>query len=641
MKKLSISGSKNSFFVFLLSSFLVSIITNAIMAQEELDVFHLPKTHKDHWLGFSDVKNSLYHHITSDVYQLLEERNEQVRKIGTKAEWEARQKRIKENLIEILGPFPPKTPLNAKVVRTIQKDEYTIEHIIFESRPDYYVTSSLFIPAGKEKNAPTIIYCSGHTAEAYRNETYQHIILNLVKKGFIVFAFDPPGQGERLQYYDAEKGSSLIGGPTHEHSYPGAQLFLTGNSLAGYMTWDGIRAVDYLLTRKEVDPDRIGITGRSGGGTQTSYIAAVDDRIYAAAPECFITNSKMIFQSMGPQDAEQNLFHGIKRGIDHPDFLTVRAPKPTLMITTVNDFFSIHGARQTAKEVARVYKAYNSADNFGMVEDLAGHMSTEKNREAMYAFFQKHLNNPGIADDEEVELLTPEELQVTEAGQVSESLNSETIYSLNKKEAEKLVEKLNTSRGNIENHLTGLEEKVKKISGYLEFAGIDEPVYTGCLEREGYKIEKYYLRGEGDYPVPYLLFRPEESNQKVVIYLHPEGKAVEAGENGEIAFLVKNGFTVLAPDLLWIGETGPGDLHGDAYIHGVSYNIWFAAIHLGRSITGIRAGDVNRLVQMIQSTFPNDEIMGLAREQMAPVLLHAAAFNDAVSSVALVRPYSS
>jgi hypothetical protein len=131
------------------------------------------------------------------------------------------------------------------------------------------------------------------------------------------------------------------------------------------MAWDGIRAVDYLLTRPEVDPDRIGITGRSGGGTQSAYIAALDDRIIAAAPENFITSFTRLFQSIGPQDAEQNLFGVIKRGIDHADLISVRAPKPLLMITTTRDFFSIQGSRETAKEVTAIYKAYGKESNFG------------------------------------------------------------------------------------------------------------------------------------------------------------------------------------------------------------------------------------------------------------------------------------
>lgn len=216
----------------------------------------------------------------------------------------------------------------------------------------------MFVPEGhkKREKAPVVIYCSGHSEEGYRNAIYMHIIVNLVKKGFIVFAFDPVGQWERLEYFDPKTGKSIVGGPTTEHSYPGAQAFITGSSQARYMIWNGIRAVDYLLTRKEVDPARIGITGRSGGGTQSAYIAAMDDRIYAAAPENYLTNFTRLLQTIGPQDAEQNMFNAIIRGIDHGDFLLVRAPKPALMITTTRDMFSIQGVLETEKEVAAIYK---------------------------------------------------------------------------------------------------------------------------------------------------------------------------------------------------------------------------------------------------------------------------------------------
>src|SRR5690606_4363225 len=201
---------------------------------------------------------------------------------------------------------------------------------------------------------------------------------NLVKKGFLVFAFDPVGQGERLEYYDPKTGKSaaLL---TEEHSYSGAQAFLTGASQASYMIWDGVRAVDYLLTRKEVDPARIGITGRSGGGTQSAYIAAIDPRIHAVAPENYVTNFTRLLQMKGPQDAEQNPFNIIHKGIDQSDFLLVRAPKPALMITTTRDIFSIQGSDESAKEISGIYQAYDKQDNFSMVTDDAVHASTLRN----------------------------------------------------------------------------------------------------------------------------------------------------------------------------------------------------------------------------------------------------------------------
>jgi hypothetical protein len=609
-----------------------------INAQNELDVL------KNNWLQFTDAPNSLYHHLAAEAYKLLDKRTDAILELGTLNEWQMYQSNVKKTLNDIVGPFPAKTPLNAHIIKTINKDFYRVENIVFESQPGFFVTSSMFLPGSLKKGskAPAIIYCSGHSADGYRSAVYQHVILNLVKKGFIVFAFDPVGQGERMEYWDAAKGKSVFNGPTIEHSVPGSQLFITGSSLARYMIWDGIRAIDYLITRKEIDPARIGITGRSGGGTLSAYIAAFDDRIYAAAPENYITNFKRLFQSIGPQDAEQNLFNGISNGIDHPDFLIVRAPKPAIMITTTRDMFSIQGAMETEKEVAKIYKVYGKEMNFSRVEDDAPHASTEKNRVAMYRFFQDHLNNPGNAEDEEIKILTATELQVTPTGQVSTSFpGAETIFDLNRIESERLFNSLHSPGNTGIGNKTGLADKIKKLSGYREPAEVPEPVFAGRIGKDGYVIEKYFVKGEGDYMIPYLVFRPGKPSAKYILYLHPAGKSAEAQEGGEISFFVKNGCNVIAPDLVGTGETGTGNFRGDANIDRISHNIWYASILIGRSITGILAGDVVRLVKVIRRENGSAVIYGLAKNEMSPVLLHAAIFEPAISRVGLISPFSS
>ena len=606
-------------------------------AQNEIDVI------KNNWLEYSDAPNSLYHYLTDQAYEMLTERETKINKLITLADWQERQKMIRESLTYMVGPFPERTPLNARIIRTIDKGSYKVEHIIFESKPGFYVTSSLYIPGElkKRSKSPAIIYCSGHTDDGYRSAVYQHVILNLVKKRFIVFAFDPVGQGERLEYFDIKAGKSKIGVPTKEHSYPGAQAFITGSSQAHYMIWDGIRAVDYLLTRKEVDPERIGITGRSGGGTQSAYIAAIDDRIYAAAPENYITNYRRLLQSIGPQDAEQNMFNMISRGLDHPDLLLLRAPKPALMITTTRDMFSIQGAIETEKEVSLIYKAYDRADNFSRAEDDAAHASTVKNREAMYAFFQRHLNNPGNPNDEEIEPLTKEEMQVTESGQVSASLNGETVFSLNKKVAVVLADKLNLSRKNPDIFLPEVIKSAKRLSGYRNPSVNDKPVFTGRIQRENYSIGKYFIKGEGNYIIPYLLFKPINPGNKMMIYLHPSGKSAEASAGGEIERIVNQGITVLAPDLIGTGEVGPGVFEGDAYFNGVSHNLWYASMLIGRSIIGIQSGDVVKLTGILKNSNTGAEIIGFARKEMVPVLLHSAVFTNDIGSMILFEPYSS
>ncbi len=620
-------------FVTSLAMLLVNIDVNA---QDKLNVI-------SGWIHFTDASNSLYHHLAGEAYDLSEKRSSKIDGLHSLPDWQGRQSEVRKTLLDIVGPFPGKTPLNARITKTLDEDDYTQENIIYESQPGFYVTSTLFIPHGlKEGNkAPAILYCSGHTTEGYRSPVYQRVILNLVKKGFIVFAFDPVGQGERLEYYDPKTNKSSVGGPTKEHSYPGAQALIAGSSQARYMIWDGIRAVDYLLSRKEVDPSRIGITGRSGGGTQTAYIAAMDDRIMAAAPENYITNFNRLIQSIGPQDAEQNLFNEIQRGIDHADLLEVRAPKPTLMITTTRDMFSIQGARETAKEVARIYNAYEKSANFRMVTDDAPHESTRKNRESMYAFFQKYLNNPGDSTDMEVAILSAKELQVTKTGQVSTSLGGETVFSLNRKTAEGIDYKLEASRKSFPGYLSQMLKSAKRLSGYREPSKAEQPVFTGRFQMEGYVVEKYFVKGEGNYVIPYLLMRPDRPSHKALIYLDPSSKSAKASPGEEMEWFVKRGFTVLAPDLLGIGEMGSGNFHGDAYIGGVSYNEWFLSMLIGRSIVGVQSGDVIRLTHLLGSMTGIEDIYGLARKEMGPVLLHAAAFDKTIKHIALVNSYSS
>ena len=623
------------FRIIFLTGLVILVLNFRINAQNELDVV------KNNWLQYSDVQNSLYHYLADQAIDILEKRSSEVSGITDLSGWQTRQKYIRETLMEIIGPFPERTPLNAKITGTIEKENFRVEHIIFESQPGFYVTSSLYIPKGlpKKTKAPAIIYCSGHSEEGYRSIVYQHVITNLVNKGFIVFAFDPVGQGERLEYFDPEKGKSLVGGPTNEHSYPGNQAFITGSSQAKHMIWDGIRAVDYLITRKEVDSERLGITGRSGGGTQSSYIAAFDERIYASAPECYITTFTRLLQTMGNQDAEQNFPSFVVKGLDLPDLLSVRAPKPTLMITTTRDIFSIQGAREAEKETGRIYEAFGKTVNFGRAEDDSGHASTLKNREAMYAFFQLHLNNPGDSKDQIVALLSKDELRVSATGQVSVSLGGETVYSLNKKEYDHYI-----SRKEIllnDNWTKGVISSAKRLSGYREPSVNDEPVFSGRFRRNGYVVEKYFIKGEGNYIIPYILFLPAVANNKAVVYLNPSGKSADASPGGEMEWLVKQGFTVLAPDLIGMGETGPGIFRGDAYIEGESHNLWYASIVIGRSIAGIRTADVVKLTRLLKDEYSATEIFGVAKRELSPVMLHAAAFENSISRIALIEPYSS
>lgn len=609
--------------------------TNSIKAQNELDVV------RNKWLKYSDSPNSLYHHLTDGAYKLLDLRVEKISKLTTAYDWQKRQSQIRQTMYNLLGPFPEKTPLNAKITGRLEKDGYKVENMIYESLPGFYVTASLFIPNNAKYPAPAILFCSGHSSEAYRKMSYQLPLLNLVKRGFIVLAIDPIGQGERLQYFDPNKGKSAIGSSTKEHSYSSVQVALIGQSIAKYFIWDGIRGIDYLVSRKEVDPSRIGVHGLSGGGTQTAYISAFDERVAASAPACYITSYRRLMESAGVQDGEQNFYHGILYGIDHADFIELRVPKPTLIMATTKDFFNIQGTRETFDEVKKAYEIFGKPDNLEMTEDDFEHGYTKKNREAMYAFFQKHLMLPGSQEEEEVEYLTEKELQKTSTGQLSTTLGVETLFRLNCREAEKYTSILQEARKDLGRNLRETLISAKQLSGYREPSFSDMPVFTGRVQKVGYTVEKYFIKGEGDYVIPYLLLIPANANTKAVIYLHPEGKQGIIKEENELKWLMKNGFTVLAPDLLETGELGGGSLKGDAYIDNTSYNMYYTAMLIGRSIVGIQAADVVKLSRLLNQKERIDSVFGIAREGMSPVLLHATAFDTVISRIALLKPYSS
>ena len=594
------------------------ILSQPVFSQEPSgSVFSTNRGGDRQWLTYQDNHRALYRIITNEAFNLLEERAEKVSKFQSAEDWKAHQNEIKTALCSSLAKFE-KTPLNARTTGILERETFTVEKVLFESHPGFYVTAGLFLPKKRQNPAPAVIYACGHTDLGFRSETYQHVILNLVEKGFIVLAFDPLGQGERLQYPDAETGKSKVGGSTKEHSYAGIQTLLTGTSLTDYFIWDGVRVLDYLETRPEVDMKRIGMTGRSGGGTQTAQIAACDERIYAAAPECYITSFKRLLQSIGPQDAEQNPYNAIAKGFDHADYLHIRAPKPALIITTTHDFFSIQGARETFSEVQKSYAAFGKPENIQMVEDFGVHESTKNNRKALYTFFQKHLELPGDPTDTETKPFSVEELWVTPTGQVGTSYQCETVFNLN------------------QNYFPGknvpeneLPKKVTQTAGIEFQRKLTAAVYTGKFTKTDFPVEKYFLENSmGDYALPvYVIKNGNKNSGKLVVWFHPEGKE-KLLEEPLITELVQAGHTVVFADLPGTGELHDPEFTGDGVIQGVPFNYTFGANLAGKSIPGIQAEAIDLLMQFTENRFPGKTTEAVVQGNAASSLLHYAVLKN-------------
>jgi len=573
-------------------------------------------------------------HLNDLAFKYYDLRNAEISKLSSRSEWIKRQKYVKSILNEIVGPFPPKTPLNPRVTGILKKDGYRVEKIMIESMPGYYVTGCLFIPDGIKGKRPAILDNIGHSEGSFRKESYQNVIHNFVRKGFIVFAIDPVGQAEKEDYYDPLTKKSIVEEGEDAHCYFGNQCFISGFSVAKYFIWDGIRAIDYLCSRKEVDPERIGVTGLSGGGTVTSYLCAFDDRIKAAAPYNWAIYDKWLMETHGEQGAETYIYHGLLHGITFADLLEVRAPKPTLMIKTTRDYLPIQAAREAYTEIMKAYKASGKEEDLGLIEDDAEHQFTRKNNEATYAFFQKYLDLPGDPSEAEVEMISREELKVSPTGRISTYFSdAETIFSLNKKATEPLIKNIEESRKNITIHLEKVREKSIELSGYKVPDNDLKPFFSGRYKRDGYSIEKYLLSGEGNCIIPLLVFVPDGKKKfPSVIYLYPEGKGAQSAIGGQIEELVKEGFIVAAPDLFGVGETK----NKFRSYHPVIMD--YCAFLIGRSTVGIQAGDVSRVVNYLKSRddVEKDNISAVSIGEMGPVLLHAAIFDNSIKHVVII-----
>jgi len=360
----------------------------------------------------------------------------------TQAQAAARREEIRSKILAQIGGFPStKTPLNPRITGGFSRAGYRVENVVFESLPGFHVTANLYIPTGAPGPFPAVLGVAGHSTNGKASATYQHAWISFARRGYVVLAFDPPGQGERLESFHADSQLPQIGIGTTEHTHYGTQLLLTGWHFARFEAWDGVRAFDYLTTRKEVDATRIAVAGNSGGGTQSAYLSVLEPRLAAIVASCYMTAWKDLWYKPGPQDAEQ-VFPGFLRDqLDFPDFAFAAAPKPFLMTTAIRDFFPIDGARRTRDEIQKFYTLFDAAPKAGYFEYDDTHGWSQPRREAAYRFLDQWLKGQST-DGAEAPLETePEQLlYATPTGQVHSSFRGETTQSINAAEALRMYE---------------------------------------------------------------------------------------------------------------------------------------------------------------------------------------------------------
>ena len=598
--------------------------------------------------------------LTAEMNQARSRRLAELASIHSKAQLQERITMVRSKLWELIGGMPEKTPLNPRVTGTMDRGSYRIENIIFESFPQVYVTANLYIPASGKPPYPGVLAPVGHSDNGKAYHYYQHLYQNLARQGYMVLSYDPFGQGERLQYIDPKTGRSLYG-PTGEHSQAGRPMVLMGESFSLYCAWDGIRGLDYLVSRPEVDATRLGCTGQSGGGTMTMYLAALEPRLRAAAVSDGNTENVAgpFFDPPGAtDDAEQNIVASLPVGIDRGDLLLAFAPKPLLICYTTHDegvtYSPVYeeATQEIYRELQRVYGLLGAKDRVGLFASHLPHGLNYFNRVPIYAWFNRWLQNATSETGEaELDQIPEERLHATSTGQVSTSIGGRSVVQLNTDRARTVLEKSPLHNASMNRASTRAQVK-KELTGLLALPQQRTPLDSRVRStnpRKNVIIEEFQFESEPGMRVPGWFVRPSSKSGRgsTVLYLTDDGGDDVVAEPGSMDRLLDAGHAVCAITLRGTGLTTPRFPHGgpeyyDASVHLDERFAWTCLV-MGRPVIGQRVWDTLRAVDYLVSRPDVDatqiRIVGVGSAGLAAMM--AALLDDRVRSVLVDRTLAS
>ena len=551
-----------------------------------------------------------------------------------------------------LGKMWEHTPLNPLVVKSFHKgtpgkDAYRVEMVLFESVPDFFVTGAMFLPDETKFQPPypAVLIVCGHSNDAKAYPQYQGVAALAATHGLAAFVIDPIDQGERSQQL-RENGTPLLQGVAAHNALAPSSILL-GRNTATFEVWDMIRALDYLESRPDIDAKQLGVTGNSGGGTQTSYMMALDNRVQAAAVFCYLCSlyGKMM-TTIGPQDAEQNIFGQAAFGMDHVDYCIMRAPKPTLIGTTTADFFPAEDAWTTARNAKRIYDRLGYSEKLAITEADGPHGWHKPLREAAVRWMLRWLadRDEMIFEADDQPVCTSEELRCTPRGEVLLLEGARSAFDLNRDYNEELlairIAKAET-RSDEE-----LRATIRNIVGVRQLDDI--PVLLGLIigdnenPAEGLgavaSVESftYTMTENGKIRVPVNQFIPKTESAGIIIYLNGAGKTSDLNRINE---LVAEGKTVIAVDLRGLGQTqGVGAKYYDHDLFGTDGVDYYFAYLLGKSYVGMRTED---LLSVARAQSQPVEVVA-SGETVGLVALHAAALEPGlIKNVRLDTPVRS
>ncbi|MBM4048578.1 MAG: hypothetical protein FJ279_26040 [Planctomycetes bacterium] len=543
---------------------------------------------------------------------------------GTAAEWPAIRDARREWLREAMGLVDEeRCPLQHEIVGTEDRDDYVLEKILLHSRPNLVMTTHLYIPKKAPKPAPAILSVHGHWAWGKLETAVQARNIGMTKLGFVVLCVDAIGASERAYRGETYHGRQL-----------GAQAFPSGLTLAGLQVWDNSRALDYLCSRPEVDPSRIACTGASGGCNQTLYLAALDERVAAAAPVCCIGSLRGYLNGA---HCVCEMVPGILRFGEMVDVLSLIAPRPLILINGIHDGgagFQVDDMRAQFPKLKRVYELLGAGDRVAKCEIDLGHGYYPTMREVMYAWFRRWLQ--GIQADlcPEPPLTTVPPDQVCCFPDKKMPARYDSVPALAFQAGQRLAATYPAPAD-----LVGQESLRRTILKRIEkdvFGGFPRETQPTVARADLHRADAYGLRvtTEPGIDVPMVVAGDREA-ASCVLWLSPEGKA-KVMESSEARQWISEGKALAAPDLRGFGETVWTKSN---VVRVWDYQLFQNGTMLGRPVLGMWVWDALQCLQALRQTFSRVSVMGDG--VMALAALFAAAFDDKVESVTCDRLLAS
>ncbi|MBO7725593.1 MAG: hypothetical protein J6S40_03905 [Thermoguttaceae bacterium] len=558
---------------------------------------------------------------------------ERYESVKTEDDIAAYQRQRREFFYEQLGEMWGRTPLNAQVTGVIDRPEYRAEKIVLETLPHFYATGTLFLPR-PEKFAPPypgVLVVCGHSFEGKASNSYQGLCVLGAMNGLAMYIQDPVDQGERLQHFDAEGNPKAS--TTESHSLAGIGSILLGRNTATYEVWDMIRGLDFLQSRPDVISDRLGVAGNSGGGTQSSYLMALDDRVLCAAPSCYLCSlyGAQTHKST-PQDAEQNIFGQLGFGMDHADYIIMRAPKPTLLNTKTGDFFNIDDTWASFRDALRIYSRQEHSEALSIVEIEGDHGYCPELLDASISWMLRWLagRDERIVGEYPLPTLSLEEIKSVPNG-VMALPEARTTYDINRDYNAELKERRRAKQAALPPE--GFADLVRATAKIRPLAEIP-PVEPAEVPDEP---ESFVLKAEGLIGLPIRRHTCGEGSIRLIV-TQEGNRSAAASDLAARLKEEKDGAVWSVEPRGWGESRAEGKSYYNKDIFGPDGTIWYLAYLLGETYVGLRAEDVVSTARYLGGENAAPIELTADTPDAALVALHAAAVEPELFSGVVLIP---